>query len=123
MIHFIKCTDGKERQIFPAKIKHKDLIRYHTLRFNSSAPIVNIMAVNNENVSNFLGDNDKMFDETPYNSMMEILRLAFGEIHSVEEIEGFIDVEMIHEILDIFYGLSGFKKKATNQTAPIGTNS
>lgn len=123
MIYFVKCTDGKERQVFPAKIKHKDLIRYHSVRFNSSLAIANIMAGGDEKSMADGDDADKiLFDETPYNSMMEILRLAFGEKYSVEEIEEFVDIENIDEILEIFYGMSRLKKKAAVKTPPIGTN-
>ena len=123
MIHFIKCTDGKERQIFPAKVKHKDLIRHYTARFNSSVAIANIMAVDNEKITASNDANAEMlFDDKPYDAMMEILRLAFGEKYSVEEIEEFLDVEMIYEVLDVFYGLSGFKKKAAETAAQTGMN-
>ena len=125
MIRFVKCTDGKERQIFPAKIKHKDLIRYHTVRFNSATAIVNIIALNNEKIPGAENDSsgEPPFDDAPYNSMMEIIRLAFGEKYSVEEIEQFLDVEMIDEILEVFYGMSSLKKKAAGRTEPIGMNS
>lgn len=118
MSHFIKCTDGKERQIFPAKIKHKDRIRHFTTKFSAAAAIVNLMAVDNEKAAKL--DDENFFDETPYNAMMEILRLAFGEKYSVEQIEEFLDVEMIGEILDVFYGMSGYKKKVTQNKEPIG---
>ena len=124
MAHFVKCTDGKEREIFPAKIKHKDKIRHYTVEFNSTAAIINIMAVDNEKISKAQEDNNEIyFDETPYNAMMEILVLAFGEKYTAEQIEEFVDVEMIGVILDVFYGISGYKKKAQQQETPIGTNS
>ena len=127
MTHFIKCTDGKEREIFPAKIKHRDKIRHFTTKFSASTAIANIMAVDDEKIKrldttkgNFIKDD--FFDDTPYNAMMEILILAFGEHYTAEEIEEFVDVEMIDEILDVFYGLSGFKKKAEKQKAQTGMN-
>ena len=124
MIYFVKCTDSKERQVFPAKIKHKDLIRYHSVRFNSSLAIANIMAGGDENSLKFDDETpiEKRFDETPFNSMMEILRLAFGEKYSVEEIEEFVDVDIVAEVIDIFYGMSSFKKKAAGRTAQTGAS-
>ena len=112
MTHFIKCTDGKERQIFPAKIKHKDKIRHFTTKFNAAAAIVNIMALDDEKISKAEElEGEQYFDEAPYNAMMEILMLAFGEKYTQEQIEEFVDVEMVSEILDVFYGMSGYKKK------------
>lgn len=121
MIHFIKCADGKEREIFPAKIKHKDRIRHYTARFNSALAIANIIALDNGKIETN-ADTEDIFNEEPYEAMMEIVRLAFGEKYSVEEIEQFLDVEMIAEILDVFYGVSGYKKKAAETQTPIGTN-
>ena len=119
MTHFIKCTDGKERQIFPAKIKDKDKIRHFSAQFASTAPIVNIMAVNNEKIQNE-EDKENVFDDAPYNAMMEIMILAFGEKYTQQEIEQFLDVEMVDEILEVFYGISGYKKKANQKEMPIG---
>ena len=118
MSHFIKCTDGKERQIFPAKIKDKDKIRHFSAQFASTAPIVNIIAIDDEN--NEQSEEGLKFNDAPYNAMMEILILAFGEKYSQQEIEQFLDVEMIDEILEVFYGISGYKKKAKQKEMPIG---
>lgn len=117
MTHFIKCTDGKERQIFPAKIKHKDKIRHFTTQFAADAAVLNIMAPDDEMSKK---EGKTVFNDAPYNAMMEIIALAFGEKYSVEEIEQFLDVEMISEILDVFYGISGYKKKVNQKTEPIG---
>ena len=126
MTHFIKCTDGKERQIFPAKIKHKDKIRHFTTKFSAATAIANIMAVDDDKIAKLSIDNnasaEEFFDEEPYNAMMEMLILAFGEKYTAEQIEEFVDVEMINEILDVFYGLSGYKKKAAGQKPQTGMN-
>ena len=80
MTHFIKCTDGKERQIFPAKIKDKDKIRHFSAQFASTAPIVNIIAIDDENKEQ--SEEELKFNDAPYNAMIEILMLAFGEKYS-----------------------------------------
>lgn len=77
------------------------------------------MAVDNEKIQNEEGT-EKIFDDAPYNAMMEIMILAFGEKYSLQEIEQFLDVEMVDEILEVFYGISGYKKKATQKEMPIG---
>ena len=84
MIHFIKCTDGKERQIFPAKVKHKDLIRHYTARFNSSVAIANIMAVDNEKITASDDANAEMlFDDRKAAAATDLNpRVAFDELVS-----------------------------------------
>ena len=54
--------------------------------------------------------------------ILPVINEAFGEHYTAEEIEEFVDVEMIDEILDVFYGLSGYKKKAEKQKAQTGMN-
>ena len=40
--------------------------------------------------------------------------------YTEKEIESFVDVEMIPEILDVFFGISGYKKKLMeNQKNPL----
>ena len=115
--NFIKCRAGEEREIFPALIKHKNRIRHFALKFKSDMAIMNILAPD----LNFKGEKmeDAFLDE-PYNAMMEILVMAFGEKYTKKEIESFVDVEMIPEILDVFFGISGYKKKLMeNQKNPL----
>ena len=70
------------------------------------------MALDDEKISKAEElEGEQYFDEAPYNAMMEILMLAFGEKYTQEQIEEFVDVEMVSEILDVFYGMSGYKKK------------
>ena len=127
MTHFIKCTDGKEREIFPAKIKHRDKIRHFTTKFSASTAIANIMTIDNDKLTRALEEGEtpseeQVFDNEPYDAMMEMLILAFGEKYTAEQIEEFLDVEMISEILDVFYGLSGYKKKESEKKARTGMN-
>lgn len=122
MNHFIKCSDGKEREIFPAKIKDRDKIRHFSVKFNSTMAILNILAPDNDKIERAEKNQEEviaenMFADEPYNAMMEIMKLAFGEKYSIEELEEFLDVESIAEILEIFYGMSHYKKKATSNTA------
>ena len=42
--NFIKCRDGKEYEIFPALIKHKNKIRHYVVKFQQESAIVNMLA-------------------------------------------------------------------------------
>ena len=117
MDHFIKCADGKDRQIFPAKIKDREKIRHFSVKFNSSMAILNILAPNTNEINRAEKNQEEiisenLFSDEPYNAMMEIVKLAFGDKYTIEQIEQFLDVEMIAEIIETFYGVSQFKKKA-----------
>lgn len=96
----IECRDGVNRRVYPAKLKHKDVIMKLTPKFND----VFIM----ENIFNDLGDNDT---NEAWNSMMQLLVLAFDEKYTVEEIEDFLDLNSVPRVFEIFYGLSCLKKK------------
>lgn len=60
---------------------------------------------------------EDMFSEEPYQAMMEIIKLAFGDKYSISEIEEWLDVAMIPEILEIFNGISNYKKKLKENQA------
>ena len=109
--NFIKCRDGKEREIFPALIKYKNKIRHYITRFRTDMAILNIISPDVQKVveSTPTSDNDKeYFSDEPYEAMMELLVLAFGEKYTREEIEGFVDVAMIPKIFDVFFATSGY---------------
>lgn len=118
--NFIQCRDGKEYEIFPALIKDKNTIRHYTSKFNSEAIIVNLLAPDMKKITRAQKngvniDFDDAFTDEPYDAMMEILYLAFGRKVEKEKIEELVDVSMIPRILDIFYAVSGYKKKATQK--------
>lgn len=125
---FIKCRDGKDYEIFPALIKHKDKIRHYTAKFQQGMAVSNILfpdieriqlsVKNNENLAT-----DDMFTDEPFDAMMEILFLAFGEKVPRERIEEIVDVAMVPKILDTFYAVSGYddKKKAVENKL-VGEN-
>ena len=96
----IECRDGIKRRVFPAKLKYKDMIMKLTPKFND----IFIM----ENIFNDLGDEDT---NEAWDSMMELLFLAFDEKYSKEEIENFLDFDSVPKVFEVFYGLSSLKKK------------
>ena len=123
--NFVMCRDGKEREVFPALIKDKNKIRHYITKFRTDMAILNILSPDLEKLGNLQSvsevntDVEKVeddFSDEPYNAMMEMLVMAFGNKFTQEEIEGFVDVAMIPDILDIFFGISGYKKKAAKQT-------
>lgn len=96
----IECRDGVKRRVFPAKLKYKDMIAKLTPKFND----VFIM----ENIFNDLGDDDT---NEAWDSMMQLLILAFDEKYTKEEIEDFLDLDIVPKVFEVFYGLSSLKKK------------
>ena len=117
--NFIKCRDGKEYEIFPALIKDKNKVRHFSAKFNASSAIVNLLAPDLEKIkrANDNGeelDIDDSFTDEPYNAMMEILYLAFGEKVPREKIEEIVDLKAVPKILEIFYCVSGYDKKKPN---------
>ena len=129
MENFIKCRDGKDREVFPAMIKDRKKVQHFTSKFRSDMAIMNIMTPDMERIEAAKRaeedvDFSEMFTDEPYNAMMEILVMAFGNKYTSDEIETFVDFAMVPEILDIFYGISGYKKKATElKTQSAGENS
>lgn len=116
MDNFIKCRDGKDYEIFPALIKHKNKIRHYVIKFQQESAIVNMLAPDMKKVEQASKneeetDTEDIFTDEPYNAMMEILYLAFGEKVPKEQIEEIVDVSMIPEILNIFFAVSGYSKK------------
>lgn len=114
--NFIKCRDGKEREIFPALIKYKNKIRHYITKFRTDMAILNIISPDVQAVVNAGAKEteENYFTDEPYDAMMELLVLAFGEKYTAEQIEGFVDVSMIPKIFDVFFATSGYgeaKKK------------
>lgn len=97
----ILCRDGKKRRVYPAKLKYKDVIRKMTPKFNDLVILENIG----------FSDDDDMYVNDAWDSMMEVLRLAFDEKYSVEEIEDFLDFSSVPKVFEIFYGISSLKKE------------
>lgn len=114
--NFVMCRDGKEREVFPALIKHKNKIRHYASEFDANLAIMNMFAIDQDKIDSAEKAKEQvvaeeMFSDKPYDAMMQMLILAFGEKYTQEQIEEFVDVSMIPQILDIFFGVSGYKKK------------
>lgn len=119
---FVECRDGREREIFPFRIKDKDKVRHFTTEFNSEALIMSILTPDLERTKALKdGDASKLFTDKPCNALMEILVLAFGEKYTEEEILSWIDESTIPAILSSFYMVSGVKKKKAMSPA-VGMN-
>lgn len=122
--HFVKDRFGKEHEVFPALVKDKTKIRHYSAKFRNDMVIMNLItpdmvAIQKAEKAGKEIEFEDMFTDEPYNALMEILLLAFGGKYTIEQLESFVDVEMVTEIIDIFYGLSGYgKKKATLKTVP-----
>lgn len=100
----IECRDGQKRRVYPAKLKHKDLIKKLTPKFNDVFILENIFGISDENKDN------EIVNES-WDAMMELLVLAFDNKYTKEEIEDFLDFDSAPKVFQIFYGISGLKKK------------
>lgn len=120
---FVECKDGKEREIFPFRIKDRDKVRHFTADFNAESLVMTILTPDLDKVSKAKSTDNlgELFSDKPYHALMEILVLAFGEKYTEEEILGWIDESTIPQILESFYMVSGVKKKKATSPA-VGTN-
>ena len=98
----VLCRDGIKRRIYPAKLKHKDLIKKLTPKFNDIFILENVFGISSVDTNNA---NDS------WDAMMELLVLAFDEKYTKEEIEEFLDFSIAPKVFEVFYGLSSLKKK------------
>lgn len=101
---YITCRDGITRGIYPAKLKHKDKLRQLTPMFNDLAIVDNIFDFNKDKNSGV------EYTDNAWNAMMEVLKLAFDEKYSKEEIEDFLDLALTRKVFEIFYDISSLKK-------------
>lgn len=104
---------GREHKIYPAKLRWKDELRRLTAMFDDSLVMMNIMMPSRNEDGEIETDwegNIEYSDEA-YNAMMEVLLMAFDYKYTLEQVEDFVDLGMIPEMLKVFYNLSGLKKK------------
>ena len=122
---FVECKDGREREIFPFRIKDKDKVRHFASEFNSEALVMTILTPDLNRVNNKNGIKDEMdvatlFTDKPCHALMEILVLAFGEKYTEDEILEWIDESTIPAILESFFMVSGVKKKTAMNPKMLG---
>ena len=116
--NFIKCRDGKDREIFPAMIKDRKRIQHFIVKFRTDMAILNLLSPDLAKVAE-IGDfeAETAFSDEPYDAMMQMLVLAFGDKYTVEELEEFVDVAMVPKIFDVFFAISGYKEDAKKKTS------
>lgn len=109
---YVTDSTGKKHKIFPAKIKDIKTIRECSLRVYADAAIMNILTPITDTMPAKEDVPDKeYFSDEPYQALMELMVLAFGGKYTEKEIEEFLDVKMIPEVIDKFYSISELKKK------------
>ncbi len=117
--NFIKCRDGKDREVFPALIKDRKKIQHFIVKFRTDMAIMNLLSPDLAKVADMDEfEAEAAFSDEPYNAMMEMLVLAFGNKYTAEQIEEWVDVAMIPKIFDVFFAISGYKdtKKKTSKS-------
>lgn len=116
--NFIKCRDGKEREIFPAMIRDRKRIQHYIVKFRTDMAILNLLSPDLAKMAEIdEKEAESAFSDEPYNAMMEMLVMAFGNKYTVEQIEEWVDVAMVPKIFDVFFAISGYKeaKKKTSK--------
>ena len=117
--NFIKCRDGKDREIFPALIKDRKRIQHFIVKFRTDMAILNLLSPDLAKIANLDDfEAESAFSDEPYDAMVEMLVMAFGNKYTAEEIEEWVDVAMIPKIFDIFFAISGYKDTAKKKTSP-----
>ncbi len=117
--NFIKCRDGKDREVFPALIKDRKRIQHFIVKFRTDMAILNLLSPDLAKIAEMEDvEAEAAFSDEPYNAMMEMLVMAFGDKYKAEEIESWVDVSMIPQIFDIFFAISGYKNEAKKKTSP-----
>lgn len=128
--NFIRCRDGKDREIFPALIKDKNKLRHFITKFHTDMAILNFLSPDLKKMTEMQEketsgkdiDASEAFSDEPYNAMMELLVMAFGGKCSEEEIAGFVDMAMIPRIFNVFFGISGYKESKKKKAESSGMN-
>ena len=85
----VLCRDGIKRRIYPAKLKHKDLIKKLTPKFNDIFILENVFGISSVDTNNA---NDS------WDAMMELLVLAFDEKYTREEIEEYCEINKLDSL-------------------------
>ena len=116
--NFIKCRDGKDREIFPAMIKDRKRIQHFIVKFRTDMAILNLLSPDLAKMAEIdEKEAESAFSDEPYNAMMEMLVMAFGNKYTAEEIEQWVDVAMIPKIFDVFFAVSGYKDATKKKTS------
>ncbi len=117
--NFIKCRDGKDREVFPALIKDRKRIQHFIVKFRTDMAILNLLSPDLVKLANMDDlEAESAFSDEPYDAMMELLVMAFGDKYKAEEIEQWVDVAMVPKIFDVFFAISGYKDTAKKKTSP-----
>lgn len=120
---FVECKDGKEREIFPFPIKDKDKVRHFAMNFNTDVMAMVILTPDLDKINkNTDVKAEDLFSDKPYNALMELLILAFGEKYTEDEILSWIDESTIPAIIESFFMVSGVKKKMNPTMLANGMN-
>lgn len=83
-------------------------IRHYVTKFRTDIAILNMLSPDLQKAA----DMSKEDADEPYNAMVEMLVIAFGEKYTADEIAEFVDVSMIPDIFNIFFAASGYKDEA-----------
>lgn len=104
--------DGERKHyIYPMKLKDMQLIQDLFAKFNDEYIILNLPAPLVDEQGKFIltEDGEEIINTEPYDAMMEVLEMALKQ--TAKEIEEWIDLSQVEEILAKYRRISGLLKK------------
>lgn len=118
--------DGeRKRYVYPMKLRDLEKVQELFSHFNDDLIITNMPSIltDNQGVPKLSEDGEEIIDDTAYSAMMQVLELALND--TKENIESYIDIGQIEEVLAKYRRVSGLldKKKQMEMQVLNGTSS
>lgn len=113
---FFKGSDGKEYQIYPMKLKHKDKVARLFSKIDAEFLFLNLPMpkLDKEGKEVFDENGDVVLDYEKYDALIELFQIATNL--SKDKIEDVVDLGNGVQILDEFMNISQLKKKIAQGT-------
>ena len=111
----------RKRYVYPMKLKHLELVQELFSKFNDDIIILNFPSpLLDEHGNPMLSEEgEEIIDDTAYIAMMEVLELALND--TKENIESWIDIGQIEEVLAKYRRVSGLLERKKQMEAQILT--
>lgn len=115
-------TDQRKRYVYPMKLRNLEEVTELFSQFNDDIVILNFPSVLTDDQGNpqLSESGEEIIDTTAYDAMMQVLEYALND--TKENIESYIDVGQIEEVLTKYRRISGLldKKKQMEQSILSG---
>ncbi len=121
-LEYITDDNGKRHFIYPMKLKDINRVTALFDKINDTYPILNLpMGAVDANGEPILDeDGNQVIDDEPYMAMKELCEMALHD--TWENIEQWLDIGMVSDLLYSFRDMSSLKKKMDKQMESITDN-